>query len=218
MRAAIYIRVSSDEQVDNWSLDAQSQQCLALAQARGWSVARIYDEPGLSAKTDQRPAFQQLLNHAEARLFDVIIVHKLDRFSRSLVDVVKHVTRLKQVNVGLVSVSEAWLDTTAQGEFLLYLTALLAQWDNQNRARETAKGKEARARAGCWNGTLSFGYVTPKRLRGELAQQLERGQLSTPTIRLNTPTSKITLPIGPDMRPAMRSLILSTPVAFCRSR
>jgi site-specific DNA recombinase len=183
MRAAIYIRVSSDEQVENWSLGAQREQCQALADARGWQIFRIYEEPGLSAKTDQRPAFQKMLYHAEARLFDVIIIHKLDRFSRSLVDVVKHVTRLKAVHVGLVSVSEGWLDTTTQGEFLLYLTALLAQWDNQNRAKETAKGKEARAKAGYWNGTLSFGYVTPKSLRNELAQQLQHGELTSETHR-----------------------------------
>jgi site-specific DNA recombinase len=170
--------VSSDEQIENWSLGAQREQCQALTHARGWQVIHIYEEPGRSAKTDQRPAFQRMLHHAEARLFDVIIVHKLDRFSRSLADVVNHVTRLKKVNVDLVSVSESWLDTTAQGEFLLYLTALLAQWDNQNRAKETAKGKEARAKAGYWNGTLSFGYVTPKFLRNGLAQQLEQRQLN----------------------------------------
>ena len=72
------------------------------------------------------------------RRFDLIVVHKLDRFSRSLTDVVKNVARLKEAGVGLSSVSEPWLDTTSpQGEVMLYLFAVLAQWDNQNRARET---------------------------------------------------------------------------------
>ena len=48
---------------------------------------------------------------------------------------------------------------------MLYLFALLAQWDNENRARETSKGKQQRAKEGYWNGTLSFGYVTPRQLK-----------------------------------------------------
>ncbi len=151
MRAAIYSRVSHEEQVEGWSLDAQHELCLALVHQRDWSIAphHIHFEPGRSAKTDARPAFQRMMRQAQAHQFDYIIVHKLDRFSRSLSDVVKNVAVLKKAGVGLVSVSEPWVDTTTpQGEFMLHLFALLAQWDNQNRARETAKGKAARARAG----------------------------------------------------------------------
>jgi site-specific DNA recombinase len=187
MRLAVYVRVSSDEQVDGWSLDAQRDQCLALIAARGWYIdeRHIYVEPGRSAKTDIRPAFQRMMHHAEMHQFDMIVVHKLDRFSRSLADVVKNVAFLKQAKVGLVSVSEPWLDTaTPQGEFMLHLFALLAQWDNQNRARETAKGKYARAKAGYWNGTLNFGYTTLRQLKSglwTLSQQFERGEINEPT-------------------------------------
>ncbi|MEO8396112.1 MAG: recombinase family protein [Chloroflexota bacterium] len=183
MRIAIYIRVSSDEQVEGWSLDAQRDQCLALTAARHWTVEErhTYTEPGRSAKTDIRPAFQRMMRHAEMHQFDMIVVHKLDRFSRSLADVVRNVALLKQAHVGLVSVSEPWLDTaTPQGEFMLHLFALLAQWDNQNRARETAKGKQARALAGFWNGTLNFGYTTLKQLKSglwALSQQFEQGEI-----------------------------------------
>lgn len=181
MRAAIYSRVSHEEQVEGWSLDAQHELCMALVQQRNWSIApqHIHNEPGRSAKTDARPAFQRMMRQAQAKQFDYIIVHKLDRFSRSLSDVVKNVALLKQAGVGLVSVSEPWVDTTTpQGEFMLHLFALLAQWDNQNRARETAKGKAARARAGFWNGTLAFGYTTLKFLKRELlafGEQFEKG-------------------------------------------
>jgi site-specific DNA recombinase len=102
------------------------------------------------------------MHHAAARRFNLILVHKLDRFSRSLADVVKNVAQLKEVDVGLVSVAEPWLDTTSpQGEVMLYLFAVLAQWDNQNWGLEMAKGKRARALAGNWNGTLAF--ATPRR-------------------------------------------------------
>ena len=66
MRAAIYIRVSSEEQVDGWSLSAQRDQCPALAAIRRWSVANLYEEPGSSAKTDQRPVFRQMIKDAVA--------------------------------------------------------------------------------------------------------------------------------------------------------
>lgn len=183
MRAAIYSRVSHEEQVEGWSLDAQHELCMALVQQRNWSIVpqHIHFEPGRSAKTDARPAFQRMMRQAQARQFDYIIVHKLDRFSRSLSDVVKNVALLKQAGVGLVSVSEPWVDTTTpQGEFMLHLFALLAQWDNQNRARETAKGKAARARAGFWNGVLAFGYTTLKYLRRDLlllGEQFEKHDL-----------------------------------------
>lgn len=183
MRAAIYSRVSHEEQVEGWSLDAQHELCMALVQQRNWSIApqHIHFEPGRSAKTDARPAFQRMMRQAQARQFDYIIVHKLDRFSRSLSDVVKNVALLKKAGVGLVSVSEPWVDTTTpQGEFMLHLFALLAQWDNQNRARETAKGKAARARAGFWNGTLAFGYTTLKFLKCELlafGEQFEKSEI-----------------------------------------
>src|SRR5579872_2689014 len=91
MRAVIYTRVSSEEQVLGWSLEAQRTQCLALVEARDWEFIRIYEEPGRSAKTDLRPVFQRMMRDAELGRFDVIVVHKLDRFSRSLLDVVKNV-------------------------------------------------------------------------------------------------------------------------------
>src|SRR5258708_19572586 len=104
MRSAVYTRVSSEEGVLGWSLEAQRWQCLALVETRGWQLVRIYEEPGRSAKTDLRPVFQRLMRDAELQRFDVIVVHKLDRFSRNLLDVVKNVGRLKKPAVGLVSV------------------------------------------------------------------------------------------------------------------
>ncbi len=108
MRAAIYSRVSHEEQVEGWSLDAQHELCLALATQQGWTVApqHIHFELGRSAKIDARPAFQRMMGQAQAKQFDHIIIHKLDRFSRSLSDVVKNVAVLKKSGGGLVSVSE----------------------------------------------------------------------------------------------------------------
>ena len=93
--------------------------------AREMAGARLGEEPDLILETSTSP--EEALALLRSERFDVIVAHKLDRFSRNLADVVRNVARLKEAGVGLVSVSEPWLDTTTpQGEFMLYLFALLA--------------------------------------------------------------------------------------------
>jgi DNA invertase Pin-like site-specific DNA recombinase len=168
MRAAIYTRVSSAEQVEGFSLDAQRELCEAFARSRGWNIVNVYVEPGVSAKTTHRPEFQRMLADAERRVFDVIIVHKLDRFSRKLKDVLALVDQLEQHGVSLVSVSQNFDFTTPSGRLMLSMLGALAQWDNDNRAEETKKGQNERRNQGGWLGTLSFGYTTPDRIKREL--------------------------------------------------
>ena len=86
-KVAGYIRVSTDEQLDGYSLSAQEKAIYDFASLKGWQVVNIYREEGKSAKSDLRPVFQQMIDDAKAGQFDVIAVHKLDRFSRSLIDV-----------------------------------------------------------------------------------------------------------------------------------
>ena len=86
IRVAIYVRVSKEEQVEGHSLDAQKSVCNEFAKKRGWKVKEIFEDPGFSAKDVRRPAFQKLMKDAGDDLFDVVLVHKLDRFSRSIGD------------------------------------------------------------------------------------------------------------------------------------
>ncbi|HIQ01296.1 MAG TPA: recombinase family protein, partial [Anaerolineales bacterium] len=128
MRAAIYSRVSSAElQLDGFSLDAQRAACERLAQERGWEVMAIYTDPGVSARATQRPQFQQMVEDARAGRFDVIIVHKLDRFSRSVVDVLMTL-REEELGVTLVSATESFDFTTPTGRAMLTVMAAFAQW------------------------------------------------------------------------------------------
>src|SRR5215212_11024738 len=119
MRAAIYTRVSSEEQLEGHSLSAQAELTRKFATERGWEVVQVYEEKGCSAKTALRPEFQRMIHAAEAGLFDVVIVHKLDRFSRSLQDVVHYLKHLGDQNVSLVSVSENFDFTTPSGKMML---------------------------------------------------------------------------------------------------
>ena len=87
MKAALYARVSSEEQVEGYSIDAQRRAFGALVQSRGWTKYQEYIDEGKSARTDnvnKRPAFKEMITDALAGGFDVLVVHKLDRFSRNL--------------------------------------------------------------------------------------------------------------------------------------
>src|SRR5437763_17104889 len=85
--ASIYVRVSSKEQVEGYSLDAQRRACSDFCTARGFKVVANYADEGVSAHTDnlaKRPDFARLLADAESGRFSVIVVHKMDRFARKL--------------------------------------------------------------------------------------------------------------------------------------
>ena len=165
VRVAIYTRVSTEEQVDGHSLSAQVELVRQYAGQRGWEIVHVYEERGRSGKTALRPEFQRMLRAAESRLFDIVIVHKLDRFSRSLQDVLHYLGHLDKQGVSLISISENWDFTTPIGRLMLAMFAALAEWYVNNLSDETSKGKRERARSGSWNGTLPFGYTTPKRLK-----------------------------------------------------
>ncbi|MDW8069079.1 MAG: recombinase family protein [Anaerolineae bacterium] len=168
-RAAIYTRVSSAElQLEGYSLEAQQTACERLAQERGWEVTARYTDPGASARTADRPAFQQLLEDARSGRFDVIIVHKLDRFSRSVVDVLLTLQELEKLGVALVSATEQFDFTTPTGRTVLTMLAAFAQWYLDNLAAEVSKGLQMRAESGMWVGEVPFGYrVTFKKDGGD---------------------------------------------------
>lgn len=87
MRAALYARVSSEEQVEGYSIDAQRRAFRQLCVEKNWTIYREYIEEGKSAHTDdlrKRPIFREAINDALAGKYDVLVVHKIDRFSRKL--------------------------------------------------------------------------------------------------------------------------------------
>ena len=85
-RCALYLRVSMIQQGDGQSLKTQKRQLLQYARARGNEVVDVYCDAGLSGKDMDRPELQRLIQDAEQRRFDVVVVWKVDRISRSLRD------------------------------------------------------------------------------------------------------------------------------------
>lgn len=156
--AAMYIRVSSPDQVENFSLEAQEQAAQQYLDAHGWQLYRVYADEGISARTDNRPQYQLMLSDAKLRHFDVILVHKLDRLFRNLSNLLECVQELDKRNVRLVSVSEDIDFSSASGRMLLTNLGMIGEFYSNNLREETIKGKRQRAMNGLWNSCIPFGY------------------------------------------------------------
>ena len=105
-RAVGYLRVSSEEQVEGYSLPHRSVRSELLRARMIRELARLYPDEGRSAWTDvlsKRPAFNQMIEDARCGIFDVLIVHKLDRFARNVLVALETLHALEQENVGFVS-------------------------------------------------------------------------------------------------------------------
>lgn len=107
-RAVIYARYSSDNQRAEF-IDAQVRAASDFADRFGLSVIKTYIDEARSATTDKRPGFQELFRDVEMKLFDVVIVHKLDRFSRDKYDSAYYKRILKKNKVQLLSVTNIWM-------------------------------------------------------------------------------------------------------------
>ena len=118
MKAALLARVSTEEQVEGYSLDAQRRAFNTLIQGRGWTVYWEYIEEGRSAHTDdinKRPIFKEAIEDALAKKYDVLVVHKIDRFSRKLRVTLEYFEKLGKAGVGFVSIENQIDYTTSMG-------------------------------------------------------------------------------------------------------
>ena len=162
MRAALYARVSSEEQVEGYSIDAQRRAFEGLVRGRGWAQYREYIDEGKSARNDnvnKRPAFKEMITDALAGNFDVLVVHKLDRFSRNLRITLEYFDKLLKAGVAFVSINEQMDFTTPSGKVHLALLGAFAQYYSDNLSQETKKGWHERRAQGLYCGLLPFGAI-----------------------------------------------------------
>ena len=106
MKAVIYARYSSENQREE-SIDGQIRECKAYAEKDGMTLLSAYVDRALSAKTDNRPDFQRMIKDSGKRLFDVVLVWKLDRFARNRYDSAHYKAILRKNGVKVVSATEA---------------------------------------------------------------------------------------------------------------
>lgn len=165
VRCAIYTRKSSEEglEQDFNSLHAQREACAAyiLSQAsEGWTLLPDeYDDGGLSGGTLERPALRRLMKDIEAGRIDIVIVYKVDRLSRSLLDFAKLVEAFDKANVSFVSVTQSFNTTNSMGRLTLNMLLSFAQFEREVTA-ERIRDKIAASKArGMWmGGNPPLGY------------------------------------------------------------
>jgi site-specific DNA recombinase len=165
VRCAIYTRKSSDEGLEQSfnSLDAQREACAAyiLSQAsEGWTeVPASYDDGGLSGGTLERPALQRLLGDVRDGRIDIIVVYKVDRLTRSLLDFAKLVEAFDASSTSFVSVTQSFNTTTSMGRLTLNMLLSFAQFEREVTA-ERIRDKIAASKArGMWMGGIPpLGY------------------------------------------------------------
>ena len=161
MRAVAYIRVSTSDQVDGHSLDAQERFFGDLCRGRAWESLGVYREEGKSAHVDsiaKRPVFRRLLEDSGKGRFDVVVVHTLDRWSRNLRVMLESMSTPAKHGVGLVSISENIDYSTPQGKMATQMLGSVAEFFSEALATHVKKGIGERAGKGLHLGSLPFGY------------------------------------------------------------
>jgi len=160
--ALIYIRVSTEEQATNSSLGNQLRECEAYCKRMGFAVYKVFEDAGASAKTANRPAFQQMLEFAaiNAKKLNIqhVVVYKSDRFARNGNDYVTAKMMLQRYKVQIHSATE-FFDDSATGEYMEWILAGQAQFDNRVRAERSRAGTIARLKSGNCTTRPPRGYV-----------------------------------------------------------
>ena len=170
LRCAVYTRKSSEEGLDMEfnSLDAQREACeafIASQRAEGWVLVRDrYDDGGISGGTLERPALKRLVADIQEGLVDVVVVYKIDRLSRSLVDFTKLVEVFDANNVTFVSVTQSFNTTTSMGRLTLNILLSFAQFEREVIGERIRDKVAASRKRGMWMGGYTpLGYDVRER-------------------------------------------------------
>ena len=165
VRCAIYSRKSTEEGLskDFNSLDAQREACEAYIvsqKALGWvPVGDRYEDGGYSGGNLERPALKRLLTDIELRKIDVVLVYKLDRISRSLMDFAKLIEVFDANQITFVSVTQSFNTTSSMGRLTLNMLLSFAQFEREVIGERTRDKIAASRRKGMWmGGNVPLGY------------------------------------------------------------
>ena len=158
MTAVIYARYSSDNQREE-SIEGQIRECTAYAEKNGITIVKHYIDRAISAKTDNRPEFQQMIKDSDKKLFDIVLVWKLDRFARNRYDSARYKTQLKKNGVKLMSATEIISDGP-EGIILESVLEGYAEYYSADLSEKVIRGMTENALKGKFSGgAIPFGYT-----------------------------------------------------------
>ena len=176
MKAVIYARYSSDNQREE-SIEGQIRECTAFAEKNGITILRHYIDRAFSAKTDNRPEFQNMIKDSGKRLFDMIIVWKLDRFARNRYDSAHYKAVLRRNGVKVVSATEN-ISYGPEGIILESMLEGMAEYYSAELAQKINRGLTENALKGRNNGgEIPLGYQLTE------DQHLRINPLTAPVVR-----------------------------------
>ena len=158
MKAVIYARYSSDNQREE-SIEGQLRECTAFAEKNDITILRHYIDRAFSAKTDNRPAFQEMIRDSGKKLFDAIIVWKLDRFARNRYDSARYKAALKKNGVKVVSATEV-ISEGAEGIILESVLEGYAEYYSADLSEKVIRGMTENVLKCKFNGgSKPLGYI-----------------------------------------------------------
>ncbi len=164
IKAAIYTRVSTDEQAtEGYSLEVQEEYLEEFARRQGWEICysegKIYSD-SMSGYSLERPALKRLLSDAKSKKFDIVLVYKIDRFSRKLKNLLNLVDELDQYDVALRSATEPYDTTTSAGKLMFQQLGSFAEFERNRIAERVFPGMVKGVQRGNWQGSryVPYGY------------------------------------------------------------
>lgn len=161
-KVALYVRVSTTSQMEEgYSIEEQKAKLESYCDIKDWHVYKVYTDGGFSGSTTERPALEQLIKDAQNKLFDTVLVYKLDRLSRSQKDTLYLIEDIfLKNNIEFVSLLENFDTSTPFGRAVIGLLSVFAQLEREQIKERMQLGKLGRAKAGksmMWAKT-SYGY------------------------------------------------------------
>ena len=158
MNAVIYARYSSSSQREE-SIEGQVKECTAYAERNGYTIIGTYADRAISGTTDNRPQFQKMIADSKRKLFDLVIVWKLDRFARNRYDSARYKAQLKKNGVRVISATEQ-ISQGAEGILLESMLEGYAEYYSEDLKEKVVRGLTINAEKCKWNGgTLPIGYI-----------------------------------------------------------
>lgn len=161
MNVAGYCRVSTETQKENYSIPQQKQFITDYCKLRGWNLVKIYVDAGFSGANTNRPALQDLRDNL--KYYDIVLVYKLDRLSRSQKDTLQLVEEFSNENVKFTAIQENFDTSTPLGMAMLGILSAFAQLERENIKERMALGRKGRTEKGLWragsNVPTGYDYI-----------------------------------------------------------
>jgi site-specific DNA recombinase len=160
MRIATYTRISTDEDRQPFSLGAQAERLEAYARSQdGWRIVRRFTDRASGATLD-RPGLRQALSEAAASVYELLLVYRVDRLSRSVRQLAQTAEELERSDVALRSATEPFDTSSPAGKMMLQMLGVFAEFERATIVERITAGMERAASQGRWVvGKVPYGYL-----------------------------------------------------------